>query len=192
MSSTLTSNSPRLFGAILADPPWSHTPPGRRPVQNRAWFGDHRMTNEEIASLQIPAKPDSVCFLWCLPSNLPVGLDILERWGFRYVSNMVWGKMTTSNSPVMGMGGYLRNSHEHVLIGKRGNPPRMSRSVRSLVLTPPMHGNSRKPWIQPQIEQLTPGPYLEMFGRTEYPGWTVIGSAVTGNDIRKDLYSFYT
>ncbi len=32
------------------------------------------------------------------------------------------------------------------------------------------------------IELVSPGPYLELFGRKEVPGWTVLGDQITAGD----------
>ena len=61
------------------------------------------------------------------------------------------------------------------MLGTRGRPVRLSRSVRQLVLAP-RREHSRKPdEVYERIEQLVGGPYLEMYSRTAREGWTAWG-----------------
>ena len=62
------------------------------------------------------------------------------------------------------------------MIGVRGKPPVLSRSVRS-VFTGKVGRHSEKPEAFYQlVEGLSPGPYLELFGRRKRQGWTVLGN----------------
>ena len=62
------------------------------------------------------------------------------------------------------------------MIGVRGKPLVLSRSVRS-VFTAKAGRHSEKPEEFYQIvEELSPGPYLELFGRRQRQGWTVLGN----------------
>ena len=84
-----------------------------------------------------------------------------------------------------GMGRYVRNAHEVCLIGVRklGNngkslrhvPKVRNRAVRS-TLHAPYRGHSAKPIeMYTLIEKLMPGPYVELFARTQQPGWHAYG-----------------
>jgi N6-adenosine-specific RNA methylase IME4 len=78
------------------------------------------------------------------------------------------------------MGNYWRVSHEFLLLGVRGKLRFRDRTMRSwLQCRRRIH--SRKPEaIRLLIERVSPGPYLELFGRVEVrePGWTVFGNEV--------------
>ena len=82
--------------------------------------------------------------------------------------------------PQLGMGNYWRVSHEFLLLGVRGKLAFADRTVRSWqVARRTVH--SRKPFLfRSLIERVSPGPYLELYGREEQPssGWTVYGNQV--------------
>jgi len=70
------------FGAILADPPWKYVTYSERSASRHYKV----MTFEEIATLPVRdvAAPDAWLFLWVPGPHLPFGLQLMERWGFRY------------------------------------------------------------------------------------------------------------
>jgi N6-adenosine-specific RNA methylase IME4 len=72
------------------------------------------METPEICKIPVPATPDAVLFLWVPGSCLPEAFEVLEAWGFEYVTNIVWIKN------VVGLGNWVRNQHELLLIGRRG------------------------------------------------------------------------
>jgi N6-adenosine-specific RNA methylase IME4 len=78
------------------------------------------------------------------------------------------------------MGNYWRVSHEFLLLGVRGNLPFPKSSMRSWHIAR-RSAHSRKPFLfRGLIEQVSPGPYLELYGREEHPNtdWTVYGNQV--------------
>jgi hypothetical protein len=75
---------------------------------------------------------------------------------------------------------YWRVSHEYLLLGVRGNLPFRDRTCRSWI-SARRTIHSRKPFaFRELIERVSPGPYLELYGREEHPGtqWTVYGNQV--------------
>lgn len=78
------------------------------------------------------------------------------------------------------MGNYWRVSHEYLLLGVRGNLPFGDNTCRSW-LSARRTAHSRKPFaFRALVEQVSPGPYLELYGREEQPWtqWTVFGNQV--------------
>ena len=78
------------------------------------------------------------------------------------------------------MGRTVRGSHETCLIAVRGKPPVLSKSIRS-IFDAPVGKHSEKPEAFYEIvEQLSPGPYLELYARRQREGWTCLGDEVEG------------
>jgi hypothetical protein len=106
-------------------------------------------------------------------------MAVMEAWGFRYISNLVWAKRRKDGGPDgRGVGFYFRNVTELVLFGVRGSmrtlPP--GRSQVNMIETRKRE-HSRKPDEQYElIEACSPGPYLELFARQRRPGWTMWGN----------------
>ncbi len=63
-------------------------------------------------------------------------------------------------------------------LGRRGNPIRLDKGVRELIVAP-RREHSRKPdEVFERIERYCAGPYLDLFARQRRPGWTVWGDQV--------------
>jgi hypothetical protein len=116
--------------------------------------------------------------LWVPNALLPDGLRVMEAWGFRYVSNIVWAKRRKDGGPDgRGVGFYFRNVTELILFGVRGSMRTLApaRSQVNLIETRKRE-HSRKPDEQYDlIEACSPGPYLELFARHPQEGWTAWG-----------------
>lgn len=115
-------------------------------------------------------------YLWTPSAFLAEGLKVVKRWGFRYVTTLVWVKTSKKTGrPIFGFGHYVRCAHEIVLMGERGGQTGLVHNVPSVIMSP-RHGHSRKPEeLQTATEQLSPGPRLELFARRPKDGWTVWG-----------------
>jgi N6-adenosine-specific RNA methylase IME4 len=73
-------------------------------------------------------------------------------------------------------GGYgTRHNIEVCWLGRRGKPKRKSAAVRELIIAP-VREHSRKPdEIYRRVEAFSDGPFLEIFARQQWPGWTCVG-----------------
>lgn len=169
------------FQTILADPPWRFTNrTGKVAPEHRRLDRYSTMELEEICSLPVAgiAAKNAHLYLWVPNALLPDGLKVMESWGFRYVSNIVWAKRRKDGGPDgRGVGFYFRNVTELLLFGVKGSMRTLApaRSQVNMIETRKRE-HSRKPDEQyPLIEACSPGPYLEMFARYPQPGWIVWG-----------------
>jgi len=64
------------------------------------------------------------------------------------------------------------------VLGTRGSPMRLSRSVRRLVVAPVREHSRKSDEVAQSIQQLMPGPYLEMFARERRFGWDAWGNEI--------------
>lgn len=171
------------FGTVLADPPWQ--------FQNRTGkvAPEHKRLNrygtmglDEICQLpvsEISADPSHL-YLWVPNALLPDGLKVMEAWGFRYVSNIVWHKIRKDGgSDGRGVGFYFRNVSELLLFGVRGKNARTLAPGRRQVnmIQSRKREHSRKPDEQYDlIEDCSWGPRIELFSRGKRDDWTVWGN----------------
>jgi N6-adenosine-specific RNA methylase IME4 len=159
------------YRTILADPPWELGQVGR-------WGADRHypvMSVEEICALPVTnvVADEAHLWLWVTNGTLFAGRAVMEAWGFSYRSCLTWIK------PRYGLGQYLRNQTEHLLLGVRGRAPVLFRG-QGTWLYAPLQEHSHKPEEQyAVIERCSPGPYLELFARRARPGWQVWGNEVT-------------
>ncbi len=156
----LTGQYPILY----ADPPWQyeHPPMGSTARSIEAKYPT--MTLEQIKKIKPPAHDDCVLFLWATTPKLPECLEVMKAWGFNYRTNMVWVK------DKIGTGYYIRNQHELLLIGRRGDLPLPEPGTQpSSVLHAPRTEHSAKPLeAYEAIEKMYPqfqGLWFELFLR---------------------------
>ncbi|WP_280214764.1 MT-A70 family methyltransferase [Nocardia cyriacigeorgica] len=172
---------PDGWKTILADPPWRFTNrTGKVAPEHRRLDRYSTMDLEAICALPVKdvAARDAHLYLWVPNALLPDGLKVMEAWGYRYVSNIIWAKRRKDGGPDgRGVGFYFRNVTEIILFGVRGSMRTLdpARSQVNMIETRKRE-HSRKPDEQyPFIEACSPGPYLEMFARHPQPGWTAWG-----------------
>ena len=159
------------FPVLYADPPWRYdfAEDTTRQIENQY----PTMNLAEIKALGVPAADDSVLFLWATSPKLPEALDVLDAWGFQYVTCMVWVK------DKIGMGYYARQQHELLLIGKRGALPVPDPEDRpSSVIEAPRSDHSAKPAEAYElIERMYPlRDKCELFQRSPRSGWSGWGN----------------
>lgn len=173
----------RKFGTILADPPWQFVNrTGKVAPEHRRLNRYPTMSLEEIAALpvgRVAAEPAHL-YLWVPNALLPLGLQVMEAWGFEYKSNLVWHKIRKDGGPDgRGVGFYFRNTTELVLFGTRGKNARTLQPGRSQVniIKTRKREHSRKPdELYDIIQACSWGPYLELFARGSMKGWTAWGN----------------
>jgi N6-adenosine-specific RNA methylase IME4 len=173
----------RRFATILADPPWRFTNrTGKMAPEHRRLSRYGTLTLDEIAGLPVAqvAAERAHLYLWVPNALLPEGLRVMEAWGFRYKSNIVWHKVRKDGgSDGRGVGFYFRNVTELLLFGVRGKDVRTLAAGRRQVnlLATRKREHSRKPDEQyPIVEACSRGPFLELFARGVRKDWVTWGN----------------
>jgi N6-adenosine-specific RNA methylase IME4 len=165
-------DSGRKFGAILCDPPWQYSNQATRASTSNHY---NTMATEEIVRLPISelAAEQSHLHLWTTNAFLFECPKILEAWEFEYKGVFVWIKNQ------MGIGNYWRVSHEFMVLGIRGDLRFRDHSQMSWIMTDRTTHSTKPDSVADKIEKVSPGPYLELFGRRTRPNWTVWGDQIT-------------
>ncbi|MBN2176678.1 MAG: DNA methyltransferase [Demequinaceae bacterium] len=176
------------FKTVLADPPWRFTNrTGKVAPEHRRLDRYSTMSLDAICDLPVndAVAHDAHLYLWVPNALLPAGMQVMEAWGFRYVSNVVWAKRRKDGGPDgRGVGFYFRNVTELILFGVCGSMRTLA-PARSQVnmIESRKREHSRKPDEQYEfIERCSPGPYLEMFARHARAGWSAWGDEA-GEDV---------
>jgi N6-adenosine-specific RNA methylase IME4 len=132
------------------------------------------MSLDDIAAIDIDqwAAKKCVLFLWACAPLLLEALYVMQIWRFEYKTCAVWDKVHR-----IGVGYWLRNAHEILLIGTRGklSPPKRKFSS---VFVERKTKHSRKPdCVRRAIEQMFPdAKRIELFARERHKGWDVWGN----------------
>ncbi len=157
------------FSTLVADPPWQY---GNKATRGAAEDHYSTMTIDALCALDVePLLADAAhLYLWVTNGFLREGFQIVESWGFAYKTVLTWVK------PQIGMGNYFRNNTEHVLFGVRGGLRTQTKNTPT-AFTAKRGAHSAKPGVFYDIvEASSPGPYLEMFARSNRFGWETWGN----------------
>jgi N6-adenosine-specific RNA methylase IME4 len=173
-----TSAPTELFTTICADPPWQYD---NRATRAAAVNHYETLTPKQVAEYETDGRPvsgwkaaEAHLYLWTTNAFLRQAFDVLEAWGFTYKTTLVWVK------PQLGIGNYFRSSHEFILFGTSGDLPVKDRNQRSWFEARRGRHSAKPEYFYELVERVSPGPYLELFGRPSplfgpREGWTVRG-----------------
>ena len=176
------SSSPRLkhYRVVYADPPWTFSTYSRKGKGRSAEAYYDCMTLADIKAVPVTewAADDCVLLLWTTDPLLEKAFEVIDAWGFTYKTvGFYWAKLRkpeplyNESSFFTGLGFWTRANPEPCLLATRGKPHRRSANVSKLIVSP-RREHSRKPdEVYTRIEALCEGPYLEIFARSERPGW---------------------
>lgn len=175
------------FDVIMMDPPWQLAT--ANPTRGVS-LGYSQLTDQSIADLPIPKlQKNGFLSVWVINAKYQWTLEQFKKWGYEFVDEIVWVKVTNSRRLAKSHGFYLQHAKEVCLVGRRGEkPPGMSdKAVGSDIIFAPRRGQSQKPTeIYELIEEMVPGgKYLEIFARKnnlrDY--WVSVGNEVTGTGL---------
>lgn len=146
------------YATVVADPPWQY--------DNKATRGaaeDHypTMSIDELCELPVSewATEQAHLYLWTTNGFLREAFDVLDAWGFKYKTTLVWVK------PQIGLGNYFRSSTEYVLFGVRGGLRTLDSNQRNWFEAKRGRHSKKPAFFFDLVERVSPGPFLEMFAR---------------------------
>ena len=168
-----------VFNIIYADPPWAYE-------KDQEYFGQDverhypSMSEDQLKNMSIKdiRADDCVLYLWATAPKLDVAMRILEAWGFRYKTCLIWDKVEHN------MGFYASIRHEILLIGGCGQSSPTDQSYANQtdsVYVEERTEHSRKPeYYYEMIERMHPRKTkrIELFATSERDGWISWGNAI--------------
>jgi N6-adenosine-specific RNA methylase IME4 len=175
---------PDGFGTVLIDPPWRFiNRTGKVAPEHKRLARYETLSTDDLAKLPVGelAKNPSHIYLWCPNALLPDGLRLLDAWGFKYKTNLIWYKIRKDGGPDgRGVGFYFRNVTEMVLFGVKGSMRTLSPGRRQVnLMAHRKREHSKKPPTLHQIaEECSPGQRVELFSRERLPEWEHWGNQV--------------
>lgn len=164
------------YATVYADPAWQYENQATRASTDNHYG---TMSVDEICDLPVAKliTENAHLHLWTTNAFVFDARRVMEAWGFEYKSMFIWAKSQ------MGIGNYWRVSHELCLLGVRGSLPFHDHAQMSWREWPRTRHSAKPHEMYEIIEKVSPGPYLELFARTQRPGWTS-----WGNEIERDLF----
>jgi N6-adenosine-specific RNA methylase IME4 len=173
----------KKYNIIYADPAWHFKTYSNKGEKRSAIQYYDCLNINDIYNLPVNdiANDDCILFIWVIDSMLPEALQVIKKWNFKYKTvAFTWVKQNKkSDGYFTGMGYWTRCNPEQCLLATKGNPKRLSKAVRQLIISKRQE-HSRKPdEIRNRIVELCGDlPRIELFARNKTKGWSVWGNEV--------------
>lgn len=175
----------KKYNIIYADPPWTFKTYSEKGKVKSAERHYKCMSMDDIYALPVRdiAAEDCVLFLWVTFPMLEYGLETMKRWGFTYKTCAFnWVKRNKNKRNYgwfVGLGYWTRANSEVCLLGTRGKPKRVSKSVRQVCDARIGEHSAKPPEIRERIVKLCGDlPRIELFARQRADGWDAWGDEV--------------
>lgn len=181
------------YRTIVADPPWPQMGgPLRGSGAGEGWqfrkgIGASQplpystMSLPDIMRLPVSdvAEDDCDLYLWTTNAHLEDAYSVARYWGWNPSTMLVWGKAPMGG----GLGGKWGISTEFCLYARRGKPIDTGHIAGTCFDWKRPYDERGKPKhsAKPEafldlVEQVSPGPYLELFARRQRLGWDTWGN----------------
>lgn len=134
---------------------------------------------EHLKQADSITSENSILFLWTIDKYLFQAQEIAESLGYKLHARMIWNKVNGIPAAFT-----IRYGHEYLLYMYKGKLTPVAIEERGKihsVFTEKVRKHSQKPEISYEIiERLYPeAKKLEMYARTERPGWDCWGNEVS-------------
>lgn len=157
------------YRTIVADPPWKvHQPPVWTNGKNRS-LPYPTMSLGEIAALPVGdlTEDDAHLYVWTINRYVEATYHIVREWGFRPSTLLVWCKQPIG----MGVGGAYALTAEYVVFARKGRGAFQTRHPTCWWTWPRGQHSAKPDAFLDIVEQVSPGPYCELFSRRARLGW---------------------
>jgi len=161
------------YNVIYCDPAWEYS---NSNLGGSALSKYPTMPTSDICDLDIQdlSSENCILFMWATNPLLEDALKVIDAWGFKYKTNMVWVK---DKSTFNQLGFYIYGQHELLLIAVKGSMLPIGDKPKSII-TGENNIHSKKPEIVYEIiESMFPEmKYLELFARRKRNLWESWGN----------------
>lgn len=177
------------YRIILADPPWAYS--SKSAVNNSSGseikkLSEHyeSMSLQDLKRMDISSltEKDACCFMWVTDSHLKEGIELMEKWGFKFKTiAFTWVKTTNKGNYCVNVAPWTLKSTEICLFGTKGAMTKFKKhnSIHNLVFAPRGRHSAKPEKVRENIELMFGDQKrLELFARVSSPGWDVFGNEV--------------
>ncbi len=155
------------YRAVYLDPPWHYEDSRSRGAAGRQYL---TVPTKKLCRMPVGklAHEDGCHFwMWTTWPMIREGAphQVLESWGLRWVGEIVWDKES------LGVGHYIRSRTEVLILAISGNLKLYSDCINQVVRSKRGRHSKKPQEFYELIEEVSPGPRLEMFARSKRKGW---------------------
>ncbi len=144
------------FACVYVDPPWTG---GEDNL--------HFVNALNELHVELLVEDNAHLHMWASDDSLFAAKQAIENWGFEFKGCLLC--LNSNGRP----GNYWVEAHEYLLLGVRGGLPLMERKLNSWMRSDRDQAGIPSSRVRKLIERVSPGPYLDLFGRQRASGWTI-------------------
>jgi site-specific DNA-methyltransferase (adenine-specific) len=174
--------SARRYSVIYCDCPWKYdNEKDNDPAMGGMTY--KTMSVDELCRLPVNniAAKDCALFFWATMPKLREALKVIEAWGFEYrTCAFTWVKQNPKGEGIYsGLGHWTNGNAELCLFAKQGQPKRINKNVKQIVLAPRSRHSAKPAEVRERIVRLMGDiPRVELFAREKVDGWECFGNEV--------------
>ncbi len=175
----------KKYSILLADPPWAFSSrqgqdKGRPFIALDKYYPSMSLEDMKLLGVKRITDNNSALFLWCVSSHLAGGIDLIQSWGFRFVTvAFVWIKRYRNWSLCKNRGYWTMPSCELCLLGIKGHPKRKRKNILQLLEAIRTNHSQKPNEVRERIVELMGDlPRIELFARRKVDGWDCWGNEV--------------
>jgi site-specific DNA-methyltransferase (adenine-specific) len=186
MSQILLPN--KKYQIIYADPPWSFSSKELQKYEGKRFtsMDKHYQTQSKKWIKELPVKniadTDCALFLWSTDAHLKEAIEIMENWGFKYITvAFVWEKLTSTGKTAANLGAWTMKNYELCLFGTKGRMLKYKKvnNIYQKVASERTKHSKKPDQVRRNIELLFGELVrIELFARQRTEGWDVWGNEV--------------
>ena len=185
----------KKYNIIYADPPWSFSSKELQKYDNKRFtsMDKHYSTQSKdwIKNLSVKniTEKNSCIFLWVTDAHIKEGIEVMESWGFKYVTiAFIWEKVSKNGITVANLGSWTMKNYEICLFGTKGKMLQYKKcnNIYQKVVEE-RNKHSKKPQqVRDNIVKIFPNlPRIELFARQKVEGWDCWGNQIEEETQRK-------
>jgi site-specific DNA-methyltransferase (adenine-specific) len=178
----------KKYNIIYADPPWNFSSKELQKYNGNRFRPLEEVYNTEKTATMCEwdvgriADTDCALFMWTTDAHIEEALNLMKKWGFKYVTvAFIWSKVTKNGKQVSNLGAWTMKNCEICLFGTKGRmlKYKKSNSVKQL-FEAERTAHSKKPdCVRDFIVELFGDiPRIELFARQHADGWDCWGNEV--------------
>ncbi|MFN3194026.1 MAG: hypothetical protein ACE361_26190 [Aureliella sp.] len=153
------------YACVYVDPPW----PGGEDNQ-------HFLAALNELPVELMVEDHAHLHMWADDDSLFAAKQAIDNWGFEFKGCLIC--LDPEGKP----GQFWTRGHEYLLLGVRGGLPLMEPRLSSWMRAPRQPDGTPSERVRKIIERVSPGAYLELFGRHKASGWTIYSTVLEGGN----------
>ena len=178
-------NSNKKYNIIYADPPWNFN---SKELQKYKWkrfrpleevYQTEKTSDMKEWNIKRITEKDCAIFMWTTDSHIKEAIELMESWGFRYVSvAFIWSKTSKNGNLLWNLGAWAMKNCELCLFGTKGRmlKYKKSNSIKQLFCAERTVHSKKPDCVYGFIEELFGEvSKIELFARQSHSGWDCWG-----------------